>query len=66
MTEAERKTAESPYFLQMPEGACGPLFLDSPHSCTTYPADFRFAAGLPLPCPLSLNVIITPHVLNES
>ena len=49
MTEAERKTAESPYFLQMPEGACGPLFLDSPHSCTTYPADFRFAAGLPLP-----------------
>ena len=48
MTEAERKTAESAYFLQMPEGECGPLFLDSPHSCTTYPADFRFAGGLPL------------------
>ncbi|HBO82296.1 MAG TPA: N-formylglutamate amidohydrolase, partial [Cupriavidus sp.] len=40
MTEADRKTAESPYFLHMPEGECGPLFLDSPHSCTTYPADF--------------------------
>ncbi|RZT42628.1 N-formylglutamate amidohydrolase [Cupriavidus agavae] len=49
MTEAERKTAESPYFLRMPEGESGPLFLDSPHSCTTYPADFRYAAGLPLP-----------------
>ena len=49
MTDAERKTAESPYFLQMPEGECGPLFLDSPHSCTTYPADFRYAANLPLP-----------------
>ncbi len=49
MTEADRKTAESPYFLHMPEGECGPLFLDSPHSCTTYPADFRFAGHLPLP-----------------
>lgn len=48
MTEADRKSAERPYFLQLPEGESSPLFLDSPHSATTYPADFRYAAGLPL------------------
>lgn len=48
MTEADRKIAESPYFLHMPEGDGSPLFLDSPHSATQYPADFRPAAGLPL------------------
>lgn len=49
MTEADRKSAERPYFLHMPEGESSPLFLDSPHSATQYPADFGFAAGLPLP-----------------
>lgn len=48
MTEADRKTAERPYFLHLPEGQSGPLFLDSPHSATAYPEDFRYAAGLPL------------------
>lgn len=49
MTEADRKNADSPYFLHLPEGQSSPLFLDSPHSATAYPADFRPAAGLPLP-----------------
>ncbi|TWG85413.1 N-formylglutamate deformylase [Cupriavidus gilardii J11] len=49
MTEADRKSAERPYFLHLPEGESSPLFLDSPHSATQYPADFRPAANLPLP-----------------
>ncbi|KJK23626.1 N-formylglutamate amidohydrolase [Burkholderiaceae bacterium 16] len=48
MTEADRKTGLSPYLLQLPQGESSPLFLDSPHSATSYPADFRPAAGLPL------------------
>ncbi|KDP85669.1 N-formylglutamate amidohydrolase [Cupriavidus basilensis] len=48
MTEADRKTGLSPYLLQLPQGERSPLFLDSPHSATSYPADFRPAAGLPL------------------
>ncbi|WP_423196567.1 MULTISPECIES: N-formylglutamate amidohydrolase [unclassified Cupriavidus] len=48
-TGAAAPQASAPYFLQMPAGACGPLFLDSPHSCTVYPADFGHAASLPLP-----------------
>jgi len=49
MTETDRKTGLTPYLLQLPQGESGPLFLDSPHSATTYPDDFRPAAGLPLP-----------------
>lgn len=49
MTEADRTSAHQPFFLHMPEGAASPLFLDSPHSATQYPAEFRPAAGLPLP-----------------
>ncbi|MDF3835739.1 N-formylglutamate amidohydrolase [Cupriavidus basilensis] len=49
MTEADRKTGPSPYLLHLPQGEGSPLFLDSPHSATSYPVDFRPAAGLPLP-----------------
>ncbi|WP_059412965.1 N-formylglutamate amidohydrolase [Cupriavidus basilensis] len=49
MTETDRKTGLTPYLLQLPQGESGPLFLDSPHSATTYPDDFRPAAGQPLP-----------------
>ncbi|WP_454720670.1 MULTISPECIES: N-formylglutamate amidohydrolase [Cupriavidus] len=49
MTEADRTTGLTPYLLQLPQGESSPLFLDSPHSATTYPDDFRPAAGLPLP-----------------
>ncbi|CAG2130013.1 N-formylglutamate amidohydrolase [Cupriavidus numazuensis] len=49
MTEADRKSADSPYQLYQPEGPVSALFLDSPHSATTYPTDFRPAPSLPLP-----------------
>ncbi|CAG9176786.1 N-formylglutamate amidohydrolase [Cupriavidus pampae] len=51
MTDTDRSGSlpNQPYVLHLPEGESGALFLDSPHSCTQYPADFGYDAALPLP-----------------
>ncbi|NOV27233.1 N-formylglutamate amidohydrolase [Cupriavidus necator] len=49
MTDTDRTIADRPFCLYQPEGEPAALFLDSPHSATTYPTDFRPDPALPLP-----------------